>query len=76
MDTIKFQTRGVPVHKGTQQLASLVVIQAGCSLCSPKYPINVRALSLGPRLSLFSEVGYYQYFMQKCSFMSLCLLVL
>ena len=50
------------MHKGTQQLASLVIIQAGFSLCPPDNPINGRALSLGRRLSLFSEVGYYQYF--------------
>ena len=26
----------------------------------PNIPINTRALSFGPRLSLFSEVGYYE----------------
>ena len=43
------------VHKGTQQIARLVVIQNGCSTCSPPppdNPTNVRALGLGPRLSL------------------------
>ena len=59
------------MHKGTQQLASLVVIQAGCSLCPPKYPINVRALSLGPRLSLFSEVGYYIFYAKMLIYESL-----
>ena len=54
--------RGVPlklfVHKGTQQLARLVIIQGGCSTCSPNQSHNCSALSLGPRLSLFSEVRY------------------
>ena len=54
--------RGVPlklfVHKGTQQLARLVIIQGGCSTCSPKQSHNCIAVSLGPRLSLFSEVRY------------------
>ena len=40
------------VHKGTQQLACLVIIQGGCSTC----PQTIH--SLGPRLSLFSEVSY------------------
>ena len=33
--------------------------QGGCSTCPPQNnPINERALSLGPRLSPFSEVSY------------------
>ena len=49
------------VHKGTQEVACLVIIPSGCSLCPPPppdNPINTRRFSLGPRLSLFSEVGY------------------
>ena len=46
------------VHKGTQQLACLVVIQGGCSTCSPKQSHNCSAPSSGPRPSLFSEVSY------------------
>ena len=46
------------VHKGTQQLARLLIIQGGCSTCSPKQSHNCSALSSGPRLSLFSEVSY------------------
>ena len=48
------------VHKGTQQIARLVIIQNGYSTCPtpppppppPNNPTNVRALGLGPRLSL------------------------
>ena len=43
------------VHKGTWRLACLVVIQ----LVTPNNPINACALSLVPRLSLFSEVSYW-----------------
>ena len=32
--------------------------QGGCSTCPPNNPINERTLSLGPRLSPFSEVRY------------------
>ena len=49
------------VHKGTQQLACLVIIQddAGCSLCPLKqFHESEHVLSLGPRLSHFSEVCY------------------
>ena len=47
------------MHKGTQQRAEcLVIIQGGCSTCPLKDPINALALSLGPKLSLFSEVSY------------------
>ena len=57
------------VDKSTQQLASLVIIQGGNSTFAPKqshilYGIVwgqksscVHALSLGPRLTLFSEVS-------------------
>ena len=39
------------VHKGTQQIARLVIIQNGCSIWppTPNNPTNARALGLGPR---------------------------
>ena len=44
------------VHKGTQKIARVVIIQNGCSTCPrprpPNNPTNVCALGLGPRLSL------------------------
>ena len=46
----------------TQQLACLVIIQGarGCSTCPPNNPITECAFSLGPRLSLSSEVSYME----------------
>ena len=61
---IKVSTRGPGSswsHWCTKQLATkcLVIIQGDCSTCSPKQSHKwARALSLGPRLSLFSEVSY------------------
>ena len=55
--SIKCQTRGVP---------EVICAQRHTTTCMSRHnsrwllndPINARALSLGPRLSLFSEVGY------------------
>ena len=45
--------------KKKKQLACLVIIQGGLlDFSPPNNPINERALSLGSRLSLFSEVSY------------------
>ena len=66
--SIKCQTRGVPevicAQRHTTTCMSrhnsrwLLTLTAPPPPPPPNDPINARALSLGPRLSLFSEVGY------------------
>ena len=43
------------VHKGTQQLACLVIIQGGCLTCPPKQSHNCSALSLFPGYHSFPK---------------------
>ena len=61
--SIKCQTRGVPeviVHKGTQQLACLVIIQSGCSGCPPQKIPWMRA-------RLVWVPGYHSFFAKRIS---------
>ena len=44
--------------KAQKKLHVLSYFKVDCSTCPPNNPINARALSLGLRLSLFSEVSY------------------
>ena len=60
--SIKCQTREflkLFVHKGTQRLACLVIVQGGCSTCSPKQShINARAWFGSQAITLFrSDLG-------------------
>ena len=56
--SIQCQTRGVPevicAERHTTTCMSRHIFEVAARLVSPNNPINVRALSLGPRLSLFS----------------------
>ena len=62
--SIKFQTRGVPQAIFAQRhtttcMSHHIKFKVAAWLVPPNDPINACALSLGPRLSLFSEVNYY-----------------
>ena len=62
--SIKCQTRGVPEvicakrHTTTCVSRHIHVFKVAARLVPPNNPISARALSLGPRLSLFSGVSY------------------
>ena len=61
--SIKFQTRGVPQaicaqRRTTTCMSHHIKFKVAARLVPPNDPINACALSLGPRLSLFSGVSY------------------
>ena len=60
--SIKCQTRGVPevicAERHIKTCVSRHIFKVAARLVPPHNPISARALSLGPRLSLFSEVSY------------------